>query len=169
MRSTEHTPAAATSTTTSSTPAIDRSLAQRKTSRNSPGITRRGGRTLAVTLAAAAVFGGTTLPASAAPSAQHRAHTAAATSAAYGKVYKNVWHTAPSYYSGLGGRTGGYVYAGRNYFYCQGVGEEYSALGYHNKWWLYTDDDNGHRNVWINAVYVSGGGNDQPIPGVRRC
>jgi hypothetical protein len=123
--------------------------------------TRARAGLLAVT-AAVAVAAGTTLPAAAAPLTSSAA-------AAYPKVYKNVWHTAPSYYGGSGGRTGGYVYAGRNYFYCQGVGNEYSALGYHNNWWLYTDDDSGHRNVWVNAVYVSGGGNDQPIPGVPRC
>lgn len=120
---------------------------------------RRVGTGLLIAAVAAAVAGGAALPAAAAP----------VTAQAYAKVYKNVWHTAPSYYGGSGGRTGGYLYAGRNYFYCQAVGEEYSALGYHNKWWLYTDDDNGHRNVWVNAVYVSGGGNDQPIPGVGRC
>jgi hypothetical protein len=46
---------------------------------------------------------------------------------------------------------------------------EYKALGYHNYWWLRTDDDNHHADVWVNAVYVSSGGNDQPIPGVPRC
>lgn len=140
------------------------------------GRVRRRARTgLLVVFAAAAIAGGTTSQAGAAPTVspselgQHRTAVTTAVNPAYAKVYKNVWHTAPSYYSGLGGRTGGYLYAGRNYFYCQGVGNEYSALGYHNKWWLYTDDDSGHRNVWVNAVYVSGGGNDQPIPGVPRC
>ena len=123
----------------------------------------RAGLLAATAVAAVAVAGGTSLPAAAAPVTSHAA------AAAYAKVYKNVWHTAPSYYGGSGGRTGGYLYAGRNYFYCQAVGDEYSALGYHNNWWLYTDDDSGHRNVWVNAVYVSGGGNDQPIPGVPRC
>lgn len=79
-----------------------------------------------------------------------------------------VWHTAPSYYTG-NRPTGGYLYAGWNYFYCQAVGSEYRALGYHNYWWLKTDDDNHHARVWVNAVYVSSGGNDQPIPGVPYC
>ena len=127
------------------------------------GRSRRRMRTgVLVAAVAAALAGGAALPAAAAPVTRQA-------TAAYAKVYKNVWHTAPSYYGGLAGRTGGYLYAGRNYFYCQAVGQEYSALGYHNNWWLYTDDDSGHRNVWVNAVYVSGGGNDQPIPGVRRC
>jgi hypothetical protein len=137
------------------------------------GRLRRRARTgLLLALAAAATIGANTLPAAATPPevGEQRAATAtSAAAAAYGKVYKNVWHTAPSYYSGLAGRTGGYLYAGRNYFYCQDVGQQHRALGYYNNWWLYTDDDSGHRNVWVSAVYVSGGGNNQPIPGVRRC
>lgn len=70
---------------------------------------------------------------------------------------------------GYGGGTGGYLFAGSSYFYCQNVGFEYTASGYHNNWWLLTDDDSHHSMVWVNAVHVSGGGNDEPIPGVPHC
>lgn len=85
------------------------------------------------------------------------------------KVWKNVWHTAPSYYGGDGGRTGGKLNKGNNYFYCQGKGQNHSFKGYKNNWWLKTDDDSGNKNVWVSAVYVSGGSNFSPIPGVPYC
>lgn len=86
------------------------------------------------------------------------------------KVYKNVWTNAPSYYSSfLPVATGGTLFAGSNYFYCQTEGRSYSDNGYSNDWWLKTDDDSGNSNVWVNAVYISGGDDYEPISGVPRC
>ncbi|MEU2674957.1 hypothetical protein ABZ622_40315 [Streptomyces sp. NPDC007164] len=52
----------------------------------------------------------------------------------------------------------GQLYAGDNYFYCWGYGQFYSdsSLGRGSRIWLQTDDDTGHRNVWVNAVYLDG-------------
>ena len=61
------------------------------------------------------------------------------------------------------------LHTGRNYFYCQAKGAEVSVDGYHNDWWLKTDDDSGNRNVWVSAIRVSGGVNDGAIPGVPTC
>jgi hypothetical protein len=63
----------------------------------------------------------------------------------------------------------GYMVPGWSYFYCQQPGQAYSDHGYTNNWWLRTDDDAHNKNVWLNAVYISSGKNNQPIPGVPRC
>lgn len=86
-----------------------------------------------------------------------------------GKYYENVWKQAPSYRSASTASRAGHLNKGRNYFYCQAKGQEISAEGYHNDWWLKTDDDSGNANVWVNAVYVSSGSNDGRIPGVPDC
>lgn len=96
------------------------------------------------------------------------AHPDASRAAARTKYWKNVWRTAPSYYSG-DRATGGYLYAGRNYTYCQATGTRVRLGNYYNYHWLLTDDDDGNRNVWVNAVYFSEGGNDKPVPGVPYC
>lgn len=85
-------------------------------------------------------------------------------------VYKNVWRNAPSHYSSyFKTPTGGTLNAGSNYFYCQSKGRTHSAHGYTNHWWLKTDDDSGFSNVWVSAVYISGGNNNEPIAGVPHC
>lgn len=85
-----------------------------------------------------------------------------------GKFDCDVWTYAPSYYQN-NVATGGGLHAGVNYFYCQATGSEVHLNSYQNNWWALTDDDNGHKNVWVNVVYLSGGSNDQPEPGLRNC
>ncbi len=103
----------------------------------------------------------------------------------WGKVYKNVWYSgAPTYFysaspDGYGpprGKYGniesiraGYLNSGSNYFYCQTWGDTISVSGYSNNWWLLTDDDAGHNDVWVNAVYISGGGDYEAVGGVPYC
>ncbi len=87
----------------------------------------------------------------------------------HSKVYKNVWAQAPSYTKASGGHKVGVLHKGRNYFFCQSKGTKINYAGYHNNWWLKTDDDSGNRNVWVNATHVSGGHNDGKIPGVPAC
>lgn len=90
-------------------------------------------------------------------------------------VYKNVWKNSNSYSSTLGVFKEGTMYAGSNYFYCQsrGLGSktatDSSGRTYINNWWLRTDDDSGNRNVWVNAVNISGGSDNSPVPGVPYC
>ncbi|MBO1768560.1 hypothetical protein [Allobranchiibius sp. GilTou38] len=85
------------------------------------------------------------------------------------KVFKDVWATAPSVNNPTNGAVVGTLNTGSNYFYCQTQGSESSYAGYHNDWWLKTDDDSGNANVWVNATYVSGGVDDGQIPGVPTC
>ncbi|TWE13144.1 NlpC/P60 family protein [Rudaeicoccus suwonensis] len=85
------------------------------------------------------------------------------------KIYKNVWQSASSYSSPTSMRTVGVLNAGSNYFYCQTQGAELNASGYQNDWWLKTDDDSGNSNVWVNAIFVSGGSNNGQIPGIPAC
>jgi cell wall-associated NlpC family hydrolase len=93
----------------------------------------------------------------------------APTPAPTGKVYKNVWSDAKSYFLPVAWHPIGVLHHGRNYFYCQRQGAEAAFGGYHNDWWLKTDDDSGNSNVWVNATHVSGGVNDGKIPGVPTC
>ncbi|WP_431676913.1 hypothetical protein [Kitasatospora sp. KL5] len=97
--------------------------------------------------------------------------TAEAASGCYGigggKYNCNVWKTAPSYFAG--NVRAGTLNAGTNYFYCQAVGSEVVEGPYRNNWWAKTDDDSGNKGVWVNVVYLSGGGNDQPVPGLPSC
>lgn len=85
-------------------------------------------------------------------------------------VYRDVWTNAPSHYSSyFDTPTGGTLYEGSNYFYCQSQGRTHSAHGYTNDWWLKTDDDSGFTNVWVSAVYISGGNDNEAIAGVPYC
>ncbi|MFI6080745.1 hypothetical protein ACIBBB_07180 [Streptomyces sp. NPDC051217] len=37
------------------------------------------------------------------------------------------------------------------------------------RWWAKTDDDSGDTNVFVSDVYISGGDNVQPLPGLPVC
>ncbi|MGW4891609.1 hypothetical protein ACWEQL_05000 [Kitasatospora sp. NPDC004240] len=84
-----------------------------------------------------------------------------------GKYNCNVWKTAPTFWPG--NVRAGTLNAGTNYFYCQAVGDSVSDGPYHNYWWAKTDDDNGNKGVWVNVIYLSGGGNDEAVPGLPTC
>ncbi|MEU9134083.1 hypothetical protein AB0D08_39460 [Kitasatospora sp. NPDC048540] len=79
----------------------------------------------------------------------------------------HVWKNAPSFFAG--NVRAGTLYAGDNYFYCQARGTEMSDGQYHNFWYAKTDDDSGNKGVWVNVIYLSGGGNDEPVPGLPYC
>ena len=81
-----------------------------------------------------------------------------------GKYNCYVYVNAPSYYAG--DVRAGTLYAGWNYFYCQLSGSEQYYGGHRNHWFGVTDDDNGHRHVYVSVVYVSGGNDDEPVPGL---
>jgi hypothetical protein len=38
-----------------------------------------------------------------------------------------------------------------------------------NVWWAKTDDDSGNTDVYVSDVYIKGGGNDDPVPGLPVC
>ncbi|QIP87788.1 protein kinase [Streptomyces sp. Tu 2975] len=85
-----------------------------------------------------------------------------------GKYNCRVWKTAQSYNDG--GAQVGVLDAGTNYFYCQSnLGRRETSGEWTNVWWAKTDDDSGNRNVWVSDVYVQGGANDEPVPGLPVC
>ncbi|ARZ65713.1 hypothetical protein SMD11_0045 [Streptomyces albireticuli] len=135
---------------------------------------------------------GPAVPATATASVAHRTAAAAGVSAGAaeargaalagcsgaggGKYNCRVWKTAPSYEctttdqtDSCTGRPVGRLNAGTNYFFCQIWGGYYSDGRYYNHYWGLTDDDSGHRRVWVSVVYLSGGDNDSPVPGLPRC
>jgi serine/threonine protein kinase len=85
-----------------------------------------------------------------------------------GKYNCQVWRTAKSYTAS--GTEVGVLNAGTNYFYCQqNLGRRETYGEWTNVWWARTDDDSGNTNVYISDVYIKGGDNDQPIPGLPVC
>ncbi|MDT9701294.1 protein kinase domain-containing protein [Streptomyces sp. P17] len=85
-----------------------------------------------------------------------------------GKYNCEVWRTAKSYTAD--GTEVGILNAGTNYFYCQrNLGRRETSGEWTNVWWAKTDDDSGNADVWVSDVYVKGGDNDEPVPGLPLC
>jgi hypothetical protein len=79
-----------------------------------------------------------------------------------------VWRSAKSYTAS--GTEVGELGAGTNYFYCQqNLGRRETYGQWTNVWWAKTDDDSGNTNVYVSDVYIKGGDNDEPIPGLPVC
>ncbi|MGW3117702.1 protein kinase domain-containing protein [Streptomyces sp. NPDC001107] len=92
----------------------------------------------------------------------------ACTSIGGGKYNCTVWRSAKSYTAS--GTEVGVLGAGTNYFYCQqNLGRRETYGQWTNVWWAKTDDDSGNTNVYVSDVYIKGGDNDQPIPGLPVC
>ncbi|UGY94706.1 serine/threonine-protein kinase [Streptomyces gobiensis] len=85
-----------------------------------------------------------------------------------GKYNCEVWRTADSYDAAH--QKAGTLYAGTNYFYCQKKLSYRETYGeWTNVWWARTDDDSGNQNVYVSDVYIKGGDNDAPVPGLPVC
>ncbi|MER7106822.1 serine/threonine-protein kinase [Streptomyces sp. NPDC000229] len=85
-----------------------------------------------------------------------------------GKYNCQVWRTAKSYRAD--GSEAGILNAGTNYFYCQAnLGRRETHGEWTNVWWARTDDDSGNTGVYVSDVYIQGGDNDQPVPGLPIC
>ncbi|MFF8032934.1 MULTISPECIES: protein kinase [unclassified Streptomyces] len=85
-----------------------------------------------------------------------------------GKYNCRVWRTAASYTAS--GTEAGILNAGTNYFYCQqDLGRRETHGEWTNVWWARTDDDSGNAGVWVSDVYIAGGANDAPVPGLPHC
>ncbi|MEU9968877.1 serine/threonine-protein kinase [Streptomyces malaysiensis] len=85
-----------------------------------------------------------------------------------GRYDCEVWRDATSYTHG--GEPVGTLEHGVNYLYCQeNLGRRETYGKWTNVWWARTDDDNGHRDVYVSVVYVKGGDNDAPLPGLPEC
>ena len=101
---------------------------------------------------------------------------ATAPKAAAAKYYYNTWINAESYnWVGNGHphwlKTGGTLFAGSNYFYCQndwGI-RHTDKWGNTNTWWAKTDDDSGNKSAWVSATVFSVGGQNARIPGLPDC
>ncbi|WP_200302079.1 hypothetical protein [Streptomyces adelaidensis] len=85
-----------------------------------------------------------------------------------GKYNCTIWRTAKSYTAA--GTEVGVLNAGTNYFYCQqNLGRRETYDEWTNVWWAKTDDDNGNTDVFVSDVYIKGGENDAPVPGLPVC
>ncbi|MFJ6607013.1 serine/threonine-protein kinase [Streptomyces lydicus] len=85
-----------------------------------------------------------------------------------GKTNCDVWRTANSYTASF--QQAGHLNMGTNYFYCQAnLGRRETYGKWTNVWWAKTDDDSGNAGVYVSVVYLKGGANDQPIPGLPTC
>lgn len=85
-----------------------------------------------------------------------------------GKYNCEVWRTASSYDAAHS--PVGTLYAGTNYFFCQEKKSYRETSGeWTNVWWGKTDDDSGNAGVWVSVVYIKGGANDAPVPGLPVC
>ncbi|KUL38198.1 hypothetical protein ADL22_18795 [Streptomyces sp. NRRL F-4489] len=85
-----------------------------------------------------------------------------------GKANCDVWRTAASYTASF--QQVGHLNIGTNYFYCQAkLGRRETYGKWTNVWWAKTDDDSGNSGVYVSVVYLTGGDNDQPVPGLRTC
>jgi hypothetical protein len=79
-----------------------------------------------------------------------------------------VWRTATSYTAS--GAAAGTLNAGTDYFYCQAnLGRRETYGRWTNVWWAKTDDDSGNTGVYVSDVYLEGGNNDAPVPGLPAC
>ncbi|MER7398810.1 serine/threonine-protein kinase [Streptomyces sp. NPDC000151] len=89
-------------------------------------------------------------------------------SAAGGRYHCEVWRPADSYTKNFD--RAGTLNAGTSYFYCQAdLGRRETYGRWTNVWWARTDDDNGNTGVYVSVVYLKGGDNDQPVPGLPTC
>ncbi|MEU0899429.1 serine/threonine-protein kinase [Streptomyces massasporeus] len=85
-----------------------------------------------------------------------------------GKYNCQVWKAADSHTAS--GTKIGILNAGTNYFYCQqNLGRRETSGQWTNVWWAKTDDDSGNTDVWVSDVYIKGGDNDAPVPGLPLC
>lgn len=85
-----------------------------------------------------------------------------------GKYNCQVWRSAKSYTAS--GTEVGVLGTGTNYFFCQvNLGRRETYGQWTNVWWAKTDDDSGNTNVYVSDVYIKGGDNDEPIPGLPVC
>ncbi|MBW8796842.1 MAG: protein kinase [Streptomyces sp.] len=64
----------------------------------------------------------------------------------------------------------GKVGQGLHSFYCQvDLGRRESRGQRTSVWWAETDDDKGNTGVYVSDVYLKGGENDEPLPGLPVC
>ncbi|SFQ68284.1 hypothetical protein [Amycolatopsis rubida] len=84
------------------------------------------------------------------------ANAAQSESSAFAKIYLTMivsqwthWSpdSKPSSHAGT-------LRAGKSYFHCRTKGELFHDNARESDWWLRTDDDTGHRNVYVSDVFL---------------
>ncbi|MGW5654370.1 protein kinase domain-containing protein [Streptomyces humi] len=86
-----------------------------------------------------------------------------------GSTYTCEVRSAAKSYTASGTKAGK-VHPGAHAFYCQAdLGRRETHGRWTNVWWARTDDDNGNTGVYISDVYIAGGANDEPVPGLPVC
>ncbi|WP_046729316.1 serine/threonine-protein kinase [Streptomyces humi] len=94
---------------------------------------------------------------------------ASACRSAGGGTYTCEVRSAAKSYTASGTKAGK-VHPGAHAFYCQAdLGRRETHGRWTNVWWARTDDDNGNTGVYISDVYLAGGDNDEPVPGLPVC
>ncbi|MFE6775004.1 protein kinase [Streptomyces sp. NPDC057702] len=102
------------------------------------------------------------------PDASSKPPAPACHPAGAGKHDCTVWKSAASHTRD--GAQVGTLNQGTNYFFCQeNLGRRVTSGAWTNVWWAKTDDDSGNAGVYVSAVYLKGGANDQPVPGLPVC
>ncbi|MEV5956134.1 protein kinase [Streptomyces sp. NPDC051987] len=78
-------------------------------------------------------------------------------------------HSAAKSYTADGTKVGK-VLPGAHEFSCQAdLGRRATHGASTNVWWARTDDDSGNTGVYISDVYIEGGTDDEPLPGLPVC
>lgn len=84
--------------------------------------------------------------------------------------YYSTWRDARTYWSQESRYpTGGWLWAGRHFFFCQVEGEPHSDGEGYSTWWALTDDHTGNQDVFVSATAFRVHEPWQPIEGLPRC
>ncbi|RKS05455.1 hypothetical protein DFP74_1054 [Nocardiopsis sp. Huas11] len=85
--------------------------------------------------------------------------------------YYTTWRDSRSYWSqDTRYATGGWLWAGRNAFFCQIEGEPHSdGQGRMSTWWVLTDDSVGNLDVFVSATSLRVAEPWKPVDGLPRC
>ena len=85
--------------------------------------------------------------------------------------YYTTWRDARSYWSqDTRYPTGGWLWAGRHYFFCQTQGIAHTdGEDAFSTWWVLTDDDTGDRDVFVSATALRVAEPWKPVEGLPYC
>lgn len=128
-------------------------------------------RTATATLLCALAMGAAP-PASAAQAVEVRDEAAVEEAEGFSpRRYYTTWRDSRSYWSqDTRYATGGWLWAGRNAFFCQIEGEPHSdGQGRMTTWWVLTDDSVGNLDVFVSATALRVAEPWKPVDGLPRC
>ncbi|GAB2492830.1 hypothetical protein [Nocardiopsis aegyptia] len=127
-------------------------------------------RTVTATLLCALALGAAP-PAAVAHAADTRQDGAGEREGFSPRRYYTTWRDSRSYWSqDTRYATGGWLWAGRNAFFCQIEGEPHSdGQGRMTTWWVLTDDSVGNLDVFVSATALRVAEPWKPVDGLPRC